>query len=367
MLHILVADDEKDARDKMIRCIDRLQNGLTIVGAASDGYEALDQILSLRPDIVLIDIEMPGLSGLDVIRRVEDARLPVIFIIISSYSDFAYAQDALRLNVQEYLLKPFLPSEVCSAIYRAADQIYAIENMPGFSPVFSTSPRQKAPRIKRLGNALVYPFELEQALLDTLRLGKGEDVILPAFQAFSDAVMEHNPTELTKTDCFTILYVELHRMVIGLGGGFGNQSRPAEGGPLRSAANLSSALAQLCCRIGAFFAATTTVSTLVASATEYIDSHYAEDLSLEEVAVHAGISACYLSNQFNQKMNMRFTDYIHQVRISRAKELLMANPQMKGYEVSELVGYHSPKYFSQQFKKVTGMTLTQFCGANEPM
>lgn len=364
MLQILVADDEKDARDKMVRCIDKLQNGLTIVGVASDGFEALDQILSLRPDIVLIDIEMPGLSGLDVIRRVSEANLPVIFIIISSYSDFSYAQDALRLNVREYLLKPFLPADVCNAIYRAADQIYAIENMPGFVPVFPAV-RRKMSHMRQMGPVLVYPFEQERQLLKILQQGRDGAEILPVFQAFSDAVMECNQAELARINCYTILYVELHRIVIGLGGCFdGGDADTA--GTITSAAALSAALAQLCCRIGAFFASFAPVSTLVASALEYIDSHYAQDLSLEEVAEHVGVSACYLSNQFNQKVNMRFTDYIHKVRIDRARQLLLAEPKLKGYEVAELVGYHSPKYFSQQFKKVTGMTLTQFCSAVPP-
>lgn len=120
MLRLLIADDEKDARDKTVRCIDKLQNGFTVVGTASDGYEAYQQICTLRPDIVLIDIAMPGLSGLDVIKRVKKEALPAVFIIISSYQEFSYARDALRLEVEDYLLKPFLPADVCNAVYKAA-------------------------------------------------------------------------------------------------------------------------------------------------------------------------------------------------------------------------------------------------------
>lgn len=71
MLKILVVDDEKQARDNMIHCINVATNGFEIIGAAADGSEALEMIRQTQPDIVLIDIQMPGISGLDVIAKPE--------------------------------------------------------------------------------------------------------------------------------------------------------------------------------------------------------------------------------------------------------------------------------------------------------
>ena len=109
MLKILVVDDEKQARDNMIHCINVATNGFEIIGAAADGSEALEMIRQTQPDIVLIDIQMPGISGLDVIAEARKEDLPVTFIIISSYSEFSFAQEAIRLGVFEYLLKPLCP------------------------------------------------------------------------------------------------------------------------------------------------------------------------------------------------------------------------------------------------------------------
>ena len=120
MLKILVVDDEKQARDNMIHCINVATNGFEIIGAAADGSEALEMIRQTQPDIVLIDIQMPGISGLDVIAEARKEDLPVTFIIISSYSEFSFAQEAIRLGVFEYLLKPFMPADVCAAVYKAA-------------------------------------------------------------------------------------------------------------------------------------------------------------------------------------------------------------------------------------------------------
>ena len=110
MFRLIIADDEMDARDNMIACIDWAANGLEIVGTAGDGLSALNLILREQPDLVLIDIRMPGLSGIDVIKRIrENMENPPAFIIVSGYDEFVYAQEAINLGVVCYLLKPFLP------------------------------------------------------------------------------------------------------------------------------------------------------------------------------------------------------------------------------------------------------------------
>ena len=117
MLRVLVADDEFDARDNMIAMIQWEENGMTVVAAEDNGLSAYEAILDLQPDIVLIDIQMRGMNGLDVIEKVRavDGPQPV-FIIISGYDDFAYAQRAIGLRVLDYLLKPFRPADVLSIL-----------------------------------------------------------------------------------------------------------------------------------------------------------------------------------------------------------------------------------------------------------
>lgn len=100
----------------------------------------------------------------------------------------------------------------------------------------------------------------------------------------------------------------------------------------------------------------------VKAAEEYIAEHYAEDLSLAEVAEKAGISGGYLSTLFSQHLGCKFVDYLNQVRIERACTYLEQN-YFKTYEVAYRVGFKDEKYFSKVFKKLKGVSPKEYrCG-----
>ncbi len=112
MYKILVADDEDIIRQG-IKCIcDYEALGYTIVGEAANGTEAYTQILKLQPDVVLMDIRMPGMTGLEVIQKLNEADYTGKIVIISSFTDFSYAQQAIRLGVTNYLTKPIDEDEL---------------------------------------------------------------------------------------------------------------------------------------------------------------------------------------------------------------------------------------------------------------
>ena len=107
MFRIIIADDEEMIRKRLIQCIPWNEIGYEIAGVASDGEELLKMIEQLRPDVVLTDIKMPEMDGLEVVSRTHELGLTDIqFIIISGYSDFEYAQKGIKLGVCDYILKP---------------------------------------------------------------------------------------------------------------------------------------------------------------------------------------------------------------------------------------------------------------------
>ena len=112
MYHIVIADDEEYTRDLLAKNINLSQKEFQVIGKAQDGQEALKLVKELQPDILITDICMPVMDGLELIYKIQELNYSMKTVIISGYDDFAYAKRAVTLGVTEYLLKPFSPDEV---------------------------------------------------------------------------------------------------------------------------------------------------------------------------------------------------------------------------------------------------------------
>ena len=118
-LRVLVADDEPLALEMTRELVER-DAELEVVGTASDGSRAVEEIERLAPDIVLLDIEMPEASGLEAVRRLEASRLPV-FIFVTAYD--RYATEAFEVEALDYVLKPVSERRLSEALERAKRRV----------------------------------------------------------------------------------------------------------------------------------------------------------------------------------------------------------------------------------------------------
>ena len=119
MLKVLLVEDENLIRRGLQYKMDWTEVNCVVVGEAATGQEGLTQIKALRPDIVITDIRMPDMDGLEMLREGR-AVCPFHAIIISGYGEFDYAQQAIRLGVAEYLLKPVDVNELKNCLRRIA-------------------------------------------------------------------------------------------------------------------------------------------------------------------------------------------------------------------------------------------------------
>ena len=103
---VLIVDDEKIIREGISETVDWDGLGLILSGVCEDAFDAIDFFKNDLPDIVIVDISMPGLSGLEFIEIIKKQELPTKFIILSGYGEFTYAQKAMSFGVRQYLLKP---------------------------------------------------------------------------------------------------------------------------------------------------------------------------------------------------------------------------------------------------------------------
>ena len=123
-LRLLLVDDEIMIREGFKRLFNWEEHECEVVGEASDGMEALAQIDSLHPDIVIMDINIPIMNGLKVIQLSRIKHPDIAFVIVSGYDDFSYCREDLRLQITDYILKPVNYEEFGNSIDNLKISLY---------------------------------------------------------------------------------------------------------------------------------------------------------------------------------------------------------------------------------------------------
>ena len=107
MLKVLVVEDEELIRRGIVLAVDWAALGCVVVGEASNGEEALEAVERLNPSLIITDLKMPRMDGIEMLRRLRERGNNAYVIILTAYDSFEYAQSALRLGAVDFLLKPF--------------------------------------------------------------------------------------------------------------------------------------------------------------------------------------------------------------------------------------------------------------------
>ncbi len=123
LYRVLLVDDEEEIREGIIQKIDWEGCGFQLVGGAENGKEALEMAERLRPDLVMADIKMPFMDGLELCRILAERMPTMKRVIFSGFDDFEYAQQAIKMNVTEYILKPINAAELTEMLGRLRAQM----------------------------------------------------------------------------------------------------------------------------------------------------------------------------------------------------------------------------------------------------
>lgn len=237
-LGVLLVDDEIMIREGFKRLFDWKSHGCEVIGEASDGMEALNQIDTIHPDIVIMDINIPIMNGLKVIKLSRMKYPEIAFVIVSGYDDFSYCREALRLQITDYILKPVNYDEFGNCI----------------------------------DNLKISLFER--------RISKGK-----AFE---------------KQD---------ERTISGITG--------------------------------------------------YMQEHLCEEISLSILSKEFHLNPQYVSQLFKNEIGVGFLTYLTNVRLEKAKKLLVST-SLSIAKVAEQCGYSDYRVFTKVFKKMEGITPSQF-------
>jgi two-component system response regulator YesN len=388
-LRVMIADDEPKIRKGLMGAVDWAALGMAVVAEAEDGEIALEKALGLRPDLLLVDIRMPFLGGLELVDRLRTALPDCLVIVVTGHDEFAYAQQALRLNVFDFILKPVQRDQLQAVLRSAADALATARRKRDYLRWAERQLKKNMLQIReRFLNEWVQRKLSEEEVSAQLAFFAREMPPSPGMMLVRVAlpVLAERDRQLHLFAVQNILE-ELcapwqgvafrdardHIAVILALPPPQEWSALARGAQetIRKYLSLSIHVAQAVIRSGwegvpeAYEALVGIMgeenrTPMVALCQAYIDDHYAsETLSLQDVAGALGISPAYLSRLMRQELGASFIDYLIQVRMTKAAQLLR-NPLHKVGDVAQMVGYSSQHYFSTAFKKKAGVSPAEY-------
>ncbi|MCR8636490.1 response regulator [Paenibacillus radicis (ex Xue et al. 2023)] len=382
-MQILIVDDETVIREGIQRTLHNRFPQYRIHHAAN-AEQAISLLHEHRIHIVLTDILMPGMTGLELMNVSRHRHPHLKWVVISAYSEFAYAQEAVRLGAKDYLLKPIGKEMLTEMIDKLSMEI-----------VKETELTEEAEVLKRNRKYLQEAvFQRFAAGLDTGRIDMGP--IIDQHPHFRLIMVKMESDKPVRLENFIIENV-MAELIERYGRGFVtvHDSQSLLGLiTLQNEASLPELLSELRThlikylrvpfqimhteRIQHFEAVPEEVQRMrqastiqiyehyvsggdraVEVAQQYIRSHYQEELSLEKVAAIVYLNPVYFSQLFKQKTGQGFKEYVIQLRLDQAK-LLLANPKLKLADIAERIGYKDMRHFTQVFRKKYGVTPSEF-------
>jgi two-component system response regulator YesN len=374
MYKVFFVDDEAamraGIRNTMMMNMDGLDfdpdgSGFVLAGEAPDGEMALSLMQDILPDILITDVRMPFMDGIELARLTKQTMPWVKIIIISGYDEFEYARQAITIGVEDYLLKPVTSVELYEALNKVAAKIEQEKERQRHSrsdilSMFKLNVGDAIPVSEPGGFPVIDRLrhitrENIPHLLDDY-MGKFEKNAIQSL-----VIISYMFTEIVS---LASKIIEEHngdpRLILSeFSGAF------AIDGMISDSAATKAALLSILEKAIDFRDAVTGSKyvNVVRLACEYIHKNYQEqDISLHSVAKAVNISPNYFSSLFSKEIGETFTNYITRIRVDNAKNLLKTT-KMRTSEIAYEVGYNDTHYFSYVFRKNTGMTPKEYRSA----
>ncbi|WP_169087582.1 response regulator [Paenibacillus sp. PL91] len=382
-MNVLVVDDERAIREGIKRTVVHSFPHLDVSTAAS-ASEALQVLQQSRIQVVFLDIMMPGMNGLELLKHVRSSHAYTKWIVVTAHSEFAYAQEALRLGARDYILKPIGKDQIVEAIAALEDEYREEKRQTPDAGLFELNLKYLREAVFRrwIGGLDIGRFDLtaikdeyEQFYLITIKLASSGELTLHNF------IVENVMSEY--------LGLSGKGFILSLDGDFLtgvvtlNESLTPEAFTAGASEHLTRYLKvayqlDMSPLLSDFYAIPSEIRKLhlaenaqvavppsenkndvIDIALQYIRSNFKENLSLEIVASVVYLNPVYFSKLFKQKTGNGYKEYVTQLRMERAKELLAA-PDMSVTRVGELVGYPDVRHFTQVFRKYCESTPSQY-------
>lgn len=422
MYKLLIVDDEPLERQALRFFVEHSKLEIDTILEAGNGIDAVQLALTEQPDLCVLDIKMPGLSGLEVMEQIKSVNKHCRVVFSTAYSYFDYAVRALQLGALDFLVKPVKKETLIRVLNKGIDELDAEQNEAEYKvrikdmtyilekrilrelvtgivdeetlwflehhdiagdarcvsfywrlhrPIGEEEKENISRQLRRELTHTGYKYQLyahRQSIdfllygRETMQTEKMERVVLDIFErTLSEYGVPHQYGMGPWVDDVTQLeqsYIEAKSIADGTPHAAQDQDDAQIAAPAAATAPQGAGAARL---PGSAQAAPDpqAAPAEIQKMCVYMQEHYAEKISLEDVTQHVGFSKFYGGRLFKQYMGMTIIEYLIDVRLNHAKELL-AQGEFSIKQISFMVGYQDPNYFTWSFKKATGISPVKY-------
>lgn len=430
MYRLLIADDERLERDSIEYVVRRSALPIGEIRKAANGKEAVTLAADWRPEIVVLDIRMPGMDGIEAARAIRGSGLACRILFLTAFTRFEYAREAVRLSADDFIVKPATDEQILRPLEKAVraleaereavsrsrereERLLRVTRYVGSDVVSSLLAGEieehrivehlellgigtcrgyaAAVRLEDAGHRPRWrvraEFHLERSGVTFLSSAAAEGpvflVLDPAAGQADRSADSAGSAAGRPEELFAGILGFLERELgtgaaVGIGPAFTAPGEIVRSFELAAEAARSIRTGVRCActpvpdpcpgrsrtRDGASAEPAWPIRSergraIVEEACRFLRTHYVEDVTLDSVAGRFRLSSSHLSRLFKLHRGVNFIDYLTDVRIARAKELLK-EPSANIKEVSAKSGYRDPNYFSRVFKRVVGVNPTEY-------
>ena len=408
-MKVFLVDDEIVIREGIRESFPWEDTPYSLVGEAPDGEMALPIIRDTNPDIVITDIKMPFMDGLELCRELKSQMPWIGIIVLSGYDEFEYARQCIKLGVREYLLKPINSADLREALDKVSAQLkeerktlehaaslrarmedggkFLKEKLIGSLFSDEAVPKDSHDVIKQLrsmGCPVPAPFYvvIDAAFSPTGTGQEAASLLAESSGGIVNASASRTGTRLlvlgdTADDAeerayafATSLSQELERsecrdIRVGIGEIVDNPEKIYQS--FKSARHIRHLLAERKEERAVILGvremgevSDEKVPSVISEAKLYMSQNYSNaNLMLQDVAKAVNMSKSRFSTVFSQTTGQSFTEYLIYLRLGKAKELLKTS-NLKSSQIATEIGYNDSHYFSYIFKKNVGMTPSDY-------
>ncbi|WP_338036922.1 response regulator transcription factor [Metabacillus litoralis] len=390
---VLIADDEPIIREGIRQSVEWSSFNMFVEAEAEDGEEALELALKYSVNIILVDLNMPIMNGLSLIKKIRE-QLPLCkIIIITGHDEFTYAQEALRLNVTDYILKPVEPNKLNEVLDQVVEELESDTKQDEFLEMASRQIENNLSILREqffnkwingtiknresIINQLKF-FDLplsspkhilviqcpEYVANKPLLSDKDKKILLFSIENITSEVFDHcskvsfrDETDLIIVLLWDSISENLYNIVKMK---IKEYLKISINIYIENIENDIASIAEGYENCKKKLVSETTISPIVRRARQYIEKNFTDsDITIEQVADNLQVSPVYLGRIIKQDLGTSFVSLVTNLRIKEAI-MLLNNTDLPIVQIAEEVGYDTQHYFSTAFKKVVGVSPNKY-------